>query len=90
MADEVYKHQEHVDFTFVDTLTESLSGREDQRELESAKSRREFARIAMKLAGDRYSAGSHAATAALVATLKFGFKAAENFVKDLHHHESSQ
>ena len=35
MADEVYKQQEHVDFTFVDNLTESLSGREDQSRVRS-------------------------------------------------------
>lgn len=73
---------------FAYLMTEDMSDRFLRNAIETGCNRLDFAKVAANITEDRYSAGSTAARAVVYILLTHGHEAAENFVKDLEHHEN--
>ena len=69
------------------TLEDGIGPYERWIEVQECRTRRDYARIAMRIAEDRYSAGSSAVRVALIILLRHGVQAAIDFMADLRHHE---
>ena len=90
VANETYtpRKLDEADQAVLDDLIDNMNNVAGDRSIaERATTRHDFAGIAMRIADDRYTAGSTAATITIICLLKFGTQAAINFAKDLDHHE---